>query len=138
MAATIGNTGSITFPTVTDLVATTGANSLLCYRWSGSITRDMHDVTAFAPTSMARSTLGGLHVMTGTCEGFLDDTVAHTYSVSMAQAAAIASAVLTADTGHTYTFDCFISDWSVTVDVNAVNVWSCSFQSSGAIAIAHA
>ena len=135
MAAILGQTGTITFADATDLGAgAPGVHRLLSSKWNASIDREMHDLTPFAPTSAARLSIGGLHKMTGTIEGFLDATVKHDLT-HMTAGVAAAAFVLTASTDITYSFNGWLSNWSVNVDVGVPNTFSCSFESSGAITL---
>ncbi len=135
MAAIAGIKGAIQFPQASDLTGGSGAHQVQASRWSASIDRDVFDASPFDPTSLAKVSVPGLHVMTGTIEGFLDDTTGHDYT-HFQDTAATASMVLTATTGRTYTFTGIISNWSASADSQGVNTYSCSFQSSGAIVIA--
>ena len=134
MAAIHGRTGDINFAGATDL-DTGGAHKLLASAWSSSIDRDVFDVTPFSPTSNARARIGGLHGMTGTVSGFLDDTVGPDLS-HMTSDEAPAAFVLTSVTSRTYSFNGILSNFSPSVDVQGANTWSASFESDGPITIA--
>lgn len=137
MAAIAGIKGSIAWVAQGSDLVSGGAHALQANKWSGSIDRDIHDVTPFAPTSNARVKIPGLHSMSGTIEGFLDDTTAHDVSIFTADPQAVSGAItLTATTNRTYSADALLSNWSVVVDAQGVNTFSCSFETTGVIATA--
>ena len=135
MAAVNGIKGNISFAGQSDLTGGSGAHQILANKWSGSIDRDVHDVTPFDPASTARVHIGGLHSMSGTMEGFLDSSTGADISHMTADEAP-AAFLMTATTGRTYSFNGILSNWSPSVDAQGVNTWSASFTSSGAITIA--
>ena len=134
MAAIIGIKGNVSFADQSDLFGGSGANQVLANKWSGSIDRDTHDVTPFNAPSSARKNIGGLHVMTGNMEGFLDSATGPDIS-HMTSDKVPAAFVLTATTGKTYGFNGILSNWSTNVDAGSPNTWSASFISDGVIAI---
>jgi hypothetical protein len=136
MAQFTGRLGAVSFAGQDDLsVAEGGENRILANKWSADAARDIHDVTPFNPTGNAKQHLGGLYMLSGTIEGFLDNTAAADLS-HMSSDEAPAGFVLTAYTGYTYTFDGLLSNFSVDIDVQGPSTWSASFTSSGAIAVA--
>lgn len=134
MAAVTGIKGNISFAGQSDLTGGSGANQILANKWSSSKDRDTHDVTPFNAPSNARKNIGGLHVMTGTMEGFLDAAIGPDIS-HMTEDEIPAEFVLTATTGRTYTFNGILSNFSSNVDAQSPNTWSASFISDGPIAI---
>lgn len=130
MAAVNGIKGAISFAGASDLAS--GAHAILANKWSGSIDRDTHDVTRYSPEKNARQHIGGLHSMSGSMSGFLDDTTKHDLG-HMTGDDAPAAFVLTATTGRLYSFNGILSNWSVDSDVQGVCTWSCTFISDGEI-----
>lgn len=132
MAAVNGIKGSVSFADQSDLFGGSGAHQVLANKWSGSIDRDVHDVTPFSPASTARVHIGGLHSMSGSMEGFLDGDTPPSLT-HMTSDNVPAEFILTATANRKYTFNGILSNWSVNVDAQGMNTWSASFTSSGAI-----
>jgi hypothetical protein len=124
MAAIMGITGSI---------SATGDNVMLLTKaWSFDWTREIHDASTFAGGEYD-VTLPGLHGLSGRAEGWLDDTTAISLASFKTDGLTF---VLTASSGRTYTFAGIFSNFSPTSELNAVNSWSASFESTGAITVA--
>jgi len=138
MAAETGNAGSATF--------TDGATGITLdtqlFGWSFDIAPDVHDVTTYAVTGNARDRIQGLYVITGTIEGYLDDTTAVSLDnldgTTVLTESTHGELVLkgnTASGGQVYTFDAMISNISVGVGIGELNKLTASFRSSGAIVV---
>jgi len=132
MAVHTGTTGAITVIPAAgeDFVAALHPN-----RWSLDMSMETTDATAFSPTSNARVRLPGLSAHSGSAEGLLDSTStwneADTFDTPL-----LCGFVLTAVSGQTYEFDGYITGFSASVGVGETATWSCTFDVTGAVAIA--
>jgi hypothetical protein len=127
MAALSGTRGSITFPN-----AITGALATLSFRWTAEFDRAVHDVTPFSPDGNARVHIPDVHMIRGTCEGYLDDTVP--FQMTPFQAVADVPGNFTLAYGsRQYTFAGLLSNFSPSAEVGQPARWTASFVSSGTI-----
>lgn len=127
MAAIVGNTGTVSIQP-----SGGGTEQLLnLFQWGGNWVREDFDSSIFTASAVAITP--GLHKMTGTCEGFTDDTTALNLATALADGLDF---VLTSSTGRTYTFDGILTDISPLSEVGQLARFTASFESDGAIATA--
>lgn len=133
MAAKIvsGANGGVTFPTAV------GGQTIQITDWTGTIDREIFDVSNFDDTDNWRTKQGGMSHLTGSATGFFDADVsdadkATTFGTE--DASPTASCVLTAYTAKTFTFGGILSNitFGATKAGGPVPI-SFNFESSGAV-----
>lgn len=131
MAAISGALGGITN-------TTTDGQTGLITRWTASIDREVHDITNFDDsTTNARTKLGGMYDLKGTCEGTVNGAAMPALlDVKTPDSTGKASMILTSSAGHTYTFTAITSNLSLDVPKAGVQTFTLSFESSGAVEVA--
>ena len=128
--AAVGTTGSIVF-------AGSQTGLVNVRSWALTFSRPGFDTTPFAPTSNARTTLGGLVDIEGSAEIFLDSaaefTAAEFNDPDTAAAAFTLKATDPTGVGNspTYVFDGYITGFSPAVRTNSINTATISFVASG-------
>lgn len=132
MAAITGVLGGVTIP------SGAGGVTANIFEWSANTPRDIHDATTFDSDTNARTKVGGMYDLKGTCQAYMDDgglpILTH---IQTANAPPVAAFVLTAHTGKTYTFPGIISDiGNVVQKAQGLSVVTLTFESSGDIVVA--
>lgn len=138
MAVRTGTGGSIT------LVSTSGAvlDGFTIGRWTSVFTRKDADTTPFRVANNHRASTGGNGVLTGTFEGFLDDTTPIDTSDFVSEFTVAAAILLdinrsvaggASNTIQQVSFNGFLSGVSVNVQPGVPNPVTGSFTSTGAI-----
>lgn len=141
MAVRTGTGGLVT------LASTSGAvlDGFTIGKWTSVFTRKDADTTPFRVTNNHRASTGGNGVLTGTFEGFLDDTTPVDTADFVSEFTVAAAIVLdinrkdaTGDAGtiQQESFNGFLSGVSVNVQPGVPNTMSGRFTSTGAITTA--
>lgn len=128
-----GVKGSVTWPKAGDGFGfTTTAVDAHVIRWSMTVTREEHDTTTFNVTDNYRTFVGGMASFTGRMEGYLASGESLDFiDLQNEDQAAVATCVLTAFTGRTYTFAGLITGADVGVDKGGTATFSLTFRGSG-------
>lgn len=112
------------------------ASAIHVTRWNATINRDIHDISSWADNANAKKKIGGMYDLSGSFEGFLDDTtnINNTgASGFQAEDAPPASFVLTSSTGRTLTFSGLLSAIRLSSEKAGVVTVSADFVSSGEV-----
>lgn len=126
MAAATGNAGSIS----------AGTNILLLtHSWSFDWKRAIHEAGTFAGGEWD-VTLPGIQELSGTAEGWLDDTVPVVLDGATGFSKDGLTFVLTSSAGKTYTFVGNFTSFAPSSETDTVTRWTAAFESSGGITVA--
>lgn len=123
-----GSNGSVTIP------AAAGGQTGLIYRWNGRFERQVHDVSTFDDTTSARTKVGGMMKVTGSCDAYFNGTTpaidsGATGGVAIADAVVQAGFVLQAYTGRTYTFNAAMSSFRIVAEKAGQIIVTMNFES---------
>lgn len=129
MARITGKTGNAVIATGPDPWDTFVVN---VQSWSGDLSPDIFDADELGDTDDGHKFYNGMHVMTGTISGHLDDTIGPT-TADFAPGAGTSSLTLTANTGMTYTFEARMTSLGLNVAKAPLNTYSWAFTSDGAV-----
>jgi len=121
MANILGYEGDVTLPT---------GHALTVQTWSATVSRTVHDVTAFGNTGMMRQL--GIQDIQGSVGGIMKDaTDTPGFGVGAnAIAATGVEIVLQAESGNTLTFNCVIDSIAASVSVDGLATATLNFQMS--------
>lgn len=123
-----GQDGSVTIPTEA------GGQTGLIYRWNGRFEREVHDASTFDDATAARTKVGGMMRVTGSCDAYFNGTTpaidsAATSGIAMSDTPVVAGFVLQVKTGRSYTFNGVLSSFRVVAEKVGQIIVTMNFQS---------
>ena len=130
MAAISGALGGITN-------VTGDGQTALITRWTASVDREVFDISNFDDaTTNARTKLGGMYDLKGTCEGTVDSgSMADLTGIQAVDSTGTANMILKSATGQQYDFTAITSNLSLDTPKVGVQTFTLSFESSGVVTV---